>query len=133
MDPLSIITSAITLAGVLGTSLEQVRRFFRAEADIFSLTNEVSDLHPILEEVGCTIRERGQDISLKGDQARAIASIVKGARTELEELQHIIDNRIFTQDSTTGKQYLRLVRGSTGPRDFSIPPPTAANRACCII
>ena len=103
MDPLSVIASVIAISGAVATSLEQVRKFYGAEADVLGLINEVSDLRLILEGLDQTIQERGQHVKLQKDRVLAIISVLKRAQTEFEALNQAIKGGVFRTDPETGK------------------------------
>ena len=103
MDPLSVIASVIAISGAVATSLEQVRQFYGAEAEVLSLVNEVNDLHLVLTQFHRTIRECGQTLHIQEDCALAIASVVKRAQADFEELNHAINKGVFRSDPTVGK------------------------------
>lgn len=51
MDPLSVIASGIAVAGAVQVALKHVHDTYGAQADLFALSNEVSDLNVIFQEI----------------------------------------------------------------------------------
>lgn len=103
MDPLSIVASVITIAGIALTSLKQLRNFYGAKTEILNLINEVSDLRLVLGEVNRTIQGRAKATNLRDSSINAIAIVLKRAETNFIKLIKTIDN-VTRVDASRGKR-----------------------------
>ena len=101
-----MIASVITISGAVATSLEQVRHFHDAKAEVLGLVNEVNDLRLVLTQFHRIIRDRGQSLQIREDCIFDIASVVKRAQAVFEELSSAINKGVFRSDSVTGKSQI---------------------------
>ncbi|KAI0977540.1 ankyrin repeat-containing domain protein [Xylaria arbuscula] len=96
MDPLSIIASAIAVAGAASASLEQVSKFVKAKTELLDLMNEVSDLRMVLDEVDRSISEHGKNVAFrKGEHAQAMGRVLKKAQEGLEETVEMVQRDVI--------------------------------------
>ena len=81
MDPLSILTAAITVSGALVGALKLLRGAYGASAEIQSLIKEVSDFEILLEHI--------KPIVLLNNRPE-VNPFLEDGRDKLDELQSIV-------------------------------------------
>lgn len=107
MDPLSIIASAIALAGAASTSLHKAREFFGAKTELLCLINEVSDIRLVVEEFDHLMRQRGSNAELAKESIDAIATVLQIAQADSVTLNEVNYNEVSRVDQSTGQQKVR--------------------------
>lgn len=80
MDPISAIASCITIAATIRVALNLIQDSCGAQADIFALANEISDICIVLQEIGDSVQQHNPAIS---DKLRGLAASAEG---ELKQL-----------------------------------------------
>jgi hypothetical protein len=95
MDPLSITASAITLAGALAKSLEQLRALQTASQDLLILINEISDFRIVLGEVERTILERRGYQHLPQTTLESMCTLLDRAKAKLLLLDKIVNDDLI--------------------------------------
>jgi hypothetical protein len=95
MDPLSIITSVLTLAiaaAQIGTAISRLRHFGGVPGKIYALKNEVSDLEVVLRQIGQALEQK----SLAPDNAHGsleqVLARTKGHLTDLTKALERVAN-----------------------------------------
>jgi ankyrin repeat protein len=95
MDPLSIITSVLTLATAaaqIGTAISRLRHFGEVPGKIYTLKNEVSDLEVVLRQIGQALEQK----SLAPDNAHGslgqVLARTKGHLTDLTKALERVAN-----------------------------------------
>ena len=99
MDPLSILTGAITISGALVGTLNLLRRACGASVEIQSLINEVSDFEILLKHI--------KPIVLLNNRPEVNRFLEEG-RNKLDELQMILSRCM--QDRCTGAAKVKRAR-----------------------
>ena len=80
MDPISAIASCITIAGIVRIALNFIHDSCGAQADIFALANEISDISIVLQEIADSLHQHNPPISDR------LADLALAAQGQLEQL-----------------------------------------------
>jgi hypothetical protein len=84
MDPLSIVASALTIAGTIKAVVQKVQELGAATSDLHSLSNEISDLVVVLQCIEQSLRHYAQGPVLQQD-----AHFLHTIQSIQSRLQHI--------------------------------------------
>ena len=80
MDPISAIASCITIAGTVRIALNFINDSCGAQAEIFALANEISDISVVLQEIADSIHQHSPAIS------NNLADLALSTQSQLEHL-----------------------------------------------
>ena len=103
MDPLSIIASTITVAGVVAAGLEYARTLENAGREVHLLINEVSDIRIVLMEIESAIRSRLHHQRLPHGSDESMCKLLSSAKHNLQQLDDVIKNQLKFCRSSKGQ------------------------------
>ena len=113
MDPLSAVASCITIAGTVCTALNFIQDTCGAQAEIFALANEISDISIVLQEILDSVHQQNSATSTKLSD---LASSVQG---QLEELDiEILEWNVGAHISFAKLRQLRWLRISSKAKSW---------------
>jgi hypothetical protein len=90
MDPLSILTSSITLASAVITCADQLQQLLKASQQLHDLIDEVKKLRSILDDAHRAIAERKKHSGLPQQAVDAGSRIITETQLQLERLNEIL-------------------------------------------
>ena len=96
-DPLSIITSVVTLIGTTDSILKTLQSFKdlrKAPSEVLALVNEVTDLRVVLDNVSDYITEAEQTKLSDTKRLQHITTLIKRAEEHLLKLDDVIHSAI---------------------------------------
>jgi hypothetical protein len=114
MDPLSIIAAGITVAGAVQVSLKHVHDTYGARADLFALSNEVSDLNVIFQEIRDIVQKQ-KDVG----PSAPLVQLAERINAKLEQLRlQIAEWKTSPKEIKARARQLRWLRISSKANAF---------------
>lgn len=86
MDPLSVIASTITIAGLTAATLERTKALFVATDELRTLLNEVSDFQLVLAEFQRVLTQRREDRIFIGNNVNGLNILLQRASSVFQQM-----------------------------------------------
>ena len=108
MDPISALASCITIAGTVRIALDFIQDSCGAQAEIFALANEISDISVVLQQIADSIHQHNPAISNK------LRDLALSAQGQLEQLGlDILEWKANPHNKIASTRQLRWLRISS--------------------
>ena len=122
-DPLSAIASAASIVSLAEVSCRLAGSLFRsfqaikeAPQNIRRLSNELEQLHCLLQEIDSLVKRHNSSQSENGLSIATVQSLLQDCKTELEEVEEI--TAPFRTDSSLLRDAAKRIRWVVGMREI---------------
>jgi hypothetical protein len=109
VDPLSVIGTAIALAGATSASVSKLKQLHDAGKDLDSLMEELKRCRIVFQEVERSAAERRTNHTLCQGMNESICDLLEIAKPKLESLNTLINNQIILSVRATGEKSIAKI------------------------